>query len=71
MSTPTMIRHSVIDDITHVVLTYFEGDNLRGVYQQYRFNSDTGRTVLLVTQPYLTEQGAVLEWQSAQWSTSA
>ena len=69
MSTPTVIRFAMQGDIIHQVITYNENGRLMAVYQAYRVYA-MGKTVLHLSQPYLSEHGAILEWQSALYGIS-
>ena len=70
-STPTVIRHAKRGNTILQVITYFERSEFRAVFQEYTYNTDTGRTVLNVSEVYLSEQGATLAWQSALYSVAA
>ena len=62
--TPTVIRHAQRGNTILQVITYDDKGRLCAVFQEYTFHPDTGRTVLNISQPYMGEHGAILEWQS-------
>jgi len=68
MSSPTTIRYAASKDEIYIVTTYFDKSGLGSgrflsVFQVYNVY-DTGRTVLTLSQVYMTEAGAIAEWQS-------
>lgn len=68
MSSPTVIRHAARKGEIFQVVSYFDksGANtgrMLSAFQVYNIYS-TGKLVLTVDQVYLTEQGAIAEWQS-------
>lgn len=64
MSSPTVIRHAVRGGRILQVVTYFDSRNIVAAFQEYNVG-DTGRTALILSQAYLSEQGAIAEWESA------
>ena len=63
MSSPTVIAHAERGDHFMQVITYYEHGVFTATFQEYAYRLDTGRTVLLRSEPFTTEIGALMEWK--------